>query len=226
MLLIRLQTKIKGVIAMKKRTPMKQQLLRILKKDPDSTIKTIMSYFTVSEVAVRRHLHELIQQGFINENIIKQDLGRPYHTYTLTKKGHLTFPNQYEQLPVELLNDLEELQGSKAVEKLLDKRLEREEALYRVHVTAENFDKKIAEIARIQDKKGYMVEYEKTIDGNYIIKNYHCPIMNVANEYQQVCNNEKKLFQNLFIHSKVFSSSCITEGDHCCKWIITKPTSG
>ncbi|MGM8211968.1 helix-turn-helix transcriptional regulator [Virgibacillus sp. W0430] len=208
---------------MKKRTPIKQQLLHVIKKDGESTIKSIMSYFTVSEVAVRRHLHELINQGFIKDNRIKQDIGRPYHTYELTDKGHRTFPNQYEQLPIELLNDLKAIKGTEAVDELLDKRMGREEERYRSRLSSDDFDKKIAEIARLQDEKGYMVEYEKTEAGDYVLKNYNCPIMNLANAYDRVCHNEKKVLGNLFSDSVVYSEACLTKGDNCCKWIIKKP---
>ncbi|MGM8365195.1 helix-turn-helix transcriptional regulator [Virgibacillus sp. W0181] len=208
---------------MKTRTPVKQKLLFVLKKDTACTIKTIMEHFSVTEVAVRRHLHELINQGFVKENIHKQDIGRPYHTYELTGKGHRTFPNQYEQLPVELLKDLEGLQGPEAVEELLDKRMEREEEYYQSQLSTGDFDQKIEEIAQLQNEKGYMIEYEKNADGDYIIKNYNCPIMNLAHSYNHVCGNEKKVFAKLFKNSEVISEQNITAGDHCCKWIITKP---
>ena len=113
---------------MSKRTPTKQRLLTILKKANDLTITEIMEHFTISEIAVRKQLHELVQQGFVKQQSHKQKLGRPYLTYDLTQKGHETFPNQYKSIPVELLEDLEELHGPQAVRALLDKHGEREKA--------------------------------------------------------------------------------------------------
>jgi len=113
-----------------KRASTKDKLLNILKKDHKSTIKEIMDYFTISEIAVRRHLNELEQQGFITREEVKQEISRPYYVYLLTEKGHQTFPNQYEQLPIELLQDLEAVQGKQAVTEVLAQRLQREKAYF------------------------------------------------------------------------------------------------
>lgn len=208
---------------MKKHASAKEKLLNVLKKDHESTIKDIMVYFTISEIAVRRHLRELEQQGFVKKEVVKQDIGRPYHVYLLTEKGHQTFPNQYEQLPLELLKDLEDIQGKQAVTDVLAKRMEREKELFKEHIKSDDFDEKIAAVAEIQDEKGYMIEYKKTAKGDYEVTNYNCPILNIASSYRQLCSNEKKVLSEVFTHSDVISETCITRGDHYCKWIITKP---
>lgn len=211
---------------MLKRKPTKQKILNILKKDANSTIKEIMEHFSISEIAVRRHIRDLVQQGFIKENKIKQEIGRPYYTYELTDKGHETFPNQYEQLPVELLQDLEAVQGRQAVKEVLDKRKEREETFYLSEIEqVDHFDDQISTISRLQSEKGYMTEYEKLDNGDYIIKNYNCPILNLASSYGRVCRNEKEVFAKIFPNSKVISEKCMTKGEHYCKWVITRPKS-
>ena len=210
---------------MKKQTSTKQKLLNILKKDHTSTIKEIMTYFNISEIAVRRHIHNLEQQGFVKVHTVKQKIGRPFHTYELTEKGHQTFPNQFERLPLELLEDLEELQGKDAVRSLLNKRMEREESFFLDEIKGQDFDGKIAAVARIQDEKGYMVEYNKQADGSYIINNFNCPIINIASSYRQICRNEKQVLAKVFSESDVVSRSCITKGNNFCQWTITIPKS-
>lgn len=162
------------------RIPVKQELLDVLKKEGKITIQEIMRHFSISEVAVRRHLHDLEQQGFVKRHTVKQELGRPYHTYELTAAGHNTFPNQYEQLPVDLLNDLEELEGKETVNKLITKRMEREKSEFTEAISASNLDSKIHQFAEIQDAKGYMVELNKIDDGYYEMRHYNCPIVNLA----------------------------------------------
>src|SRR5699024_5712189 len=176
----------------------KDRLLYVLKKNNPLTMSEITSYFSISEAAIRKHLHELEKQQFIQKKTIKQEIGRPYHKYMLTDKGHSTFPNQYDTLPIELLRDLEDLYGEEAVSNLLD-------------------------IARIRDENGYMVEVEQTDRGDYIFKHYNCPIANIASEYDQVCENEKIVMEKIFPHSHVISHTCITKGDNVCKWTISRP---
>lgn len=210
-------------MAVNKRTPTKQKLLNILKKDQKLTIKEIMVYFSISEIAVRRHIHELIQQGFLKKQSMKQKIGRPYYTYELAEKGHATFPNENETLPLEILQDLEATQGKQAVKSVLAQRMKRERAQFLEEVESENFDQRISTIVRIQEDKGFMIEYDQTTDGDYEIRNYNCPIINIASEYQQVCSNEKQVLGEVFPNSKVISRSCIASGGKFCNWIITKP---
>src|SRR5690625_486228 len=117
-------------MSMNKRTSTKQKLLNILKKDHKLTMKEIMAYFTISEIAVRRHIHELIQQGFLKKQSMKQEIGRPYYIYELTEKGHATFPNENDTLPLEILQDLEAVEGPQVVKKVLAKRMERDKAAF------------------------------------------------------------------------------------------------
>src|SRR5690625_2063601 len=208
---------------MKKRTPTKQKLLNILKKDHQSTIKTIMEYFVISEIAVRKHLNELEQRGFIKKETTKQEIGRPFYTYELTKQGHETFPNQYEKLPLELLQDLEDLKGTEAVEELLAKRMERERDYFLNEVTTTHFDEKISKVAEIQDEKGYMVEYDKQVDRSSEMKDFSCPYSTIASTNRQVCVSEQAILAKLCSGSEVVSHKCLAKGDYFCKWIITKP---
>lgn len=205
------------------RTSTKQKLLNILKREHECTIKEIMVHFEISEIAVRRHLRDLISQDFIRDRTVKQDIGRPYHVYALTDKGHLTFPNQYEELPIQLLHDLEEIQGRKAVRDLLLKRKEREQAEFESLLGDRTFDDKVKKIIERQNERGYMIEYEKTEQGNYEIKNFNCPIYNIASNYGQICNNEKDMYRHLFQESEVVAESCMTKGGTYCCWVISKP---
>ncbi|MFD2208140.1 helix-turn-helix transcriptional regulator [Virgibacillus halophilus] len=201
----------------------KQKLMDVLKKEEKAlTLEAIMTHFTISDAAVRKHLHELENQSIVRRNAVKQKLGRPFFTYELTKRGHGMYPNQYEHLPVELLQDLEELQGSQAVDALLKKRMEREKDFYDKAMTAHEEAGRIAEIAELLSEKGYMVELETRHGGEYIMKNFHCPIANLAVNYQQVCHNEQEMYAALFPDFDIVSHQCITDGDSQCKWIFKK----
>lgn len=203
----------------------KEKILYTLKKDDEMSIKEILAHFTISEVAIRRHLNDLIRQKLVKERVVKQDIGRPFHLYALTSKGHETFPNHYPDMPVELLQDLESLKGKEVVNELLMQRVNREEETLGEKMKDASFDKKVALMADIQETKGYMIEYEKLPDGDYEVKNYNCPIYNVASNYRQVCHYEKNMMRNVFPDSEVKPGACMTYGDQYCCWYISKPKS-
>src|SRR5690625_5114338 len=114
-------------ISMDKQMTTKDRILYILKKNGEISMKELADYFTISDIAIRKHVQSLIWEGFIKKRKERQEIGRPFHLYSLTKKGHRTFPNQYEHLPVKLLEDLQVLEGQKVVEDLLKYRQQREE---------------------------------------------------------------------------------------------------
>src|SRR5699024_12383217 len=87
---------------MSKKMTTKDKLLLIIKKEGEITIKSLMEHFTISEIAIRRHLRELITKKFIEERSVKQEVGRTFIKYKLTSTGHNTFPNQYNSLPLEM----------------------------------------------------------------------------------------------------------------------------
>lgn len=206
-----------------KRKSTKDQLLFVMKKEGESTIKNIMIHFTISEIAIRRHLRELIRQGFITEKSVKQKLGRPFHKYKLTSLGHDTFPNQDNSLPLEILKDIESTLGKEAVSKVLKERKSRESDSYEAELVGKTFDDQIEKVAEIQDKQGYMVEYSENSDGSYNIVNYNCPVYSIASSYNEICHNEKDVLQKTFPNSKVVSDSRIIDGKKNCCWTISKP---
>ena len=202
----------------------KEKILNSLKltKEHECTMKDIMEHFSISETAVRKHLQELISSGFIRERIVKQEIGRPYHLYSLTGKGHSTFPSQHEQLPLDLLQDLEEVGGKQVVNELLLKRREREEKELFSALSHKDFEGKMRKLTELQNEKGYMMEYRETPEGNYEIINYNCPIYNLASSYGQICKNENGMIAKIFSDGDVVSKSCIVSGGKYCGWLLTK----
>lgn len=213
----------KGSDVMTKQMTTKDKLLNILKRHYELTIKEIMEYFSISEIAVRRHLHELVREDFIKRVSNKQEIGRPYYSYLLTEKGHQTFPNQDDTLSLELLEDLEALYGEQAVTDVLTKWKNREKKLFEQEIKTSDFDEKIEQVAKIRHEHGYMVEVEQTEKGNYQIKYFNCPIATVACAYDQICCIEKNIFEEVFENSEVTPKTMLTKGDHCCTWTINRP---
>lgn len=200
----------------------KEKVLYILKKDGEISMKELADYFTISDIAVRKHVQSLLWDGFIKKRKERQEIGRPFHLYSLTKKGHHTFPNQYDELPVRLLEDLEQLEGKEVVENLLRHRKVREESEFASKLPNGNFDDRMAEMVRLQEEKGYMIDYKRLDNGNYEMKIFNCPIYNLASEFHEVCTNEETMYQNLFPDKDVKVMSHLTKGAKYCSWVISQ----
>lgn len=64
-----------------------------------------------------------------------------------------------------------------------------------------------------------MAEWNREEDGSYVIREYNCPIRQVATQYRKACQCEHSLFEEL-LDAKVTRNECMAEGGHCCRYAI------
>ena len=210
---------------MRKEGSSRQTILLMLKRHKERTVAELAKGLGITEMAVRKYLHSLEREGVIESRIERQAMGRPSHHYFLTLKGEESFPRQYCDLSLQMLQDLEELSGSDIVAQLFEKRKERLHDKYVMHVTG-SFNERIKALARIQSDNGYMVEYEKMEDGSYRFIEYNCPIARIAKRYPVACSCELQLFKQLLKTNHVVQVTCMAkDGGNCCTYSIRENES-
>ncbi|MFN7251831.1 MAG: helix-turn-helix transcriptional regulator [Anaerobacillus sp.] len=196
----------------------RDQILSMLKVNKQLTVSEMANQLDITEMAVRRHLNTLERDNIISTSLVRQAMGRPTNVYYLTKTGQEMFPRNYATLTVDLLRDIEDMSGQAMVEQLFERRKERMKEKYGSRITDHNsLDDKIAELARLQNEHGYMVEWEKDKEGNYLFKEYNCPISEIAKEYPVACKCELSLFQELLGTDEVDCEVCmaVDAEPHC-----------
>lgn len=198
----------------------KDKIIYTLKRKKKVTVAEFAELLEITPMAVRRHLHTLERNGLISSELKRQTMGRPLHVYTLSEQGEELFPNQYEMLSLDLLKDIEDLNGREKVYELLLRRKDRTKNRYIEETESLTFQKKLSKLAALQEEKGYMVEVEYNDDGTYLFHQYHCPIMKVAENYQKICLQEVDLFQEVLEADKVSSEDCLVSGGDCCTFKI------
>ncbi|MFG6117010.1 helix-turn-helix transcriptional regulator [Halobacillus sp. MO56] len=205
-----------------KQSSTKDMILLLLKKNKSLTIAELAEKVAISEIAVRKHIHFLEHNNLVKARVVRQPIGRPVNYYELSVKGQEAFTNHYESFSVELLNDIEKLYGKTMVYELFNHRSERIEEEYKRHMTSESFQARVEELAEIQEQKGYMVELEKQNDKAYTLKQYNCPIWNIAQHYKSICGHEVKLFSDVLADSDVRAEKTMISGEACCTFQITQ----
>ncbi len=204
------------IVVKKETNSTRQVILTLLKRQKELTVSALATELELTEMAVRRHLRELEKDQLISSRVEKQAMGRPIHRYFLTEKGNESFPRNYNELSLGILQDLEQLSGSEIVDQLFEQRKERLYKKYEVDITG-SFEERIEALAKIQSEGGYMVEYKKTEDGSFEFVEYNCPIAQVAKEYPIACSCEQELFKKLLKTNSVERTSCIAkENSTCC----------
>ncbi|WCN38400.1 helix-turn-helix transcriptional regulator [Aneurinibacillus uraniidurans] len=199
----------------------RNQILHMLKIKGSMTVGEMAQELEITEMAVRRHLNTLERDKYIQTRLLRQAMGRPTNVYSLSQEADNMFPKNYQDLTLEILGDIEELQGAEMVEALFRLRQQRQESLYRdVVPEGSDFEKKLEMLARMQNEKGYMVEVKKDEEtGRYILVESNCPIFDVAREYTFACNCEKTLFENI-LETRVEQEQCMATGGDNCVYVI------
>lgn len=195
----------------------RDQILNMLKVKGPLPVSDMAVELGITEMAVRRHLNTLERDNLIKSSLVRQAMGRPTNVYSLSQEADELFPRNYSTLTLDFLRDIREIDGAAKVESLFKRREDRLEENYRPQIEAsETLEDRVAILAELQNQKGYMVQWEQdSSTGNFYLKEYNCPIAQVAREFTQACNCELSLFRRV-LKANVEQTSCMAKGgEHC-----------
>ncbi|MEK3794565.1 metalloregulator ArsR/SmtB family transcription factor [Paenibacillus sp. FSL R7-0204] len=198
----------------------RRMIMTLLKMRGPLTISALAEELGITEMGVRRHVLQLEQESLAKTKVVRQAMGRPMHVYSLTEQAEDHFPKSYHNLALELLRELDHGSGTDAVNMLFEGRKRRMLAHYSKVMQSRELEERVAELSTIQNAGGYMAEWSKEEDGSYTLREYNCPIRQVATQYRKACQCEQHLFEEL-LEAKVTRSECMAEGGQCCRYAIT-----
>lgn len=202
----------------------RNQILYILKTEGPLSVAELTKQTRITNMAVRRHLQTLEKDGLIEAETVRQSMGRPTSVYRLTKTAEKMFPQNYQALLTDLLYELRQIAGEDIIHLLFQRRMHTLKKQYEVNLQGKSIQEQVSVLTKIQNDQGYMAKWEKHDDSNservqFQIIEHHCPIANIANQYQHACHYELKLFESL-LHARVTRTACMTEGDQTCCYLI------
>jgi predicted ArsR family transcriptional regulator len=173
------------------------EIVTALRDEGERTVTHLADRLGISEVATRRHLTVLEEEGFVTSRTVKRPgRGRPAAWYQLTEDAEALFPHRYDRLASEVLDFLTEQHGRAGLRAFLRWRLEREAAELRQAVTAEDLHERLAQLAEALSEAGFAAEVEPGADGFQLVQN-HCTIADVAKAHPEVCAYEAAAFSQV-----------------------------
>ena len=179
-----------------------------------------MKYIQPKKVA------DLQDRGLVESSEVKRGVGRPIMQYSLTKSGKSAFPKAYGHIATFALDYIEKNLGKLAVEDVLRER--QSELLYKYHDILKDldFDQKVKRLARLRDEEGYIAESKKTgkKSENYILLEYNCPIIMIAEKHWEACSIETELFEKV-LDADIKATHRAAKGDSVCKFTIKRKKS-
>ena len=200
----------------------KKKLLYYLKVMQQAGLEELANVMKVSRMAVHKHLGLLQQRGLVEAVETRGHVGRPRMVYQLTSQSKTVFPKSYSAIATHALDFIERNMGKEAVEKVLHERQSELFDQYYKRLKNLDFDKQVKELARIRDEEGYIAESKKESEsggGKYVLLEYNCPIIHIAEKHWEACSTETELFEKL-LGANIETTHRAAKGDLICKFII------
>ena len=206
----------------------KKKLLYYLKVMQQAGLEELANVMKVSRMAVHKHLGLLQQRGLVEAVETRGHVGRPRMVYQLTSQSKTVFPKSYSAIATHALDFIERNMGKEAVEKVLRERQSELFDQYYKRLNGLDFDKQVKELARIRDEEGYIAESKKDSksgSGKYVLLEYNCPIIHIAEKHWEACSTETELFEKL-LEADIETTHRAAKGDLVCKFIIKERKEG
>ncbi|UUZ80062.1 transcriptional regulator [Paenibacillus sp. P26] len=194
-------------------------IMTMLKTQGPLTVNDMSKQLGITEMAIRRHLNTLERDGLLETKLVRQAMGRPTHTYSLTVAADELFPKKYQHLTLDLLEELAEMAGEEKIDQLFDRRKKRLIEKYEERMEGKPLPERVRALAEIQNANGYMVDWGEQTDGVYVLHEHNCPIAQVALRYNHACSCELSMFQEL-LGAEVERTDCLAKGGSRCTYII------
>lgn len=198
----------------------RRSIMIMLKTQGPFSVSELARELNITEMAVRRHIHTLDQEGLLITETVRIPTGRPFLRFRLSERAEEHFPHNYHQLALDLLSELDE----DAVAVLFEGRKQKLLSRYQSIADTQDHKERVATLTDIQHHGGYMARYEQQSEDQYTIYEYNCPINQIANRYDIACQCEQQLFEQL-LQADVKRTECIAKGGHCCVYQIQFPSN-
>lgn len=191
-------------------------ILRLLKRDGEMSAPELAETIGISDVAVRRHIGVLSDEGLIADRTVNQGRGRPVAVYRLSDRGEQLFPHRYDDVAGELLEFLRDREGRAGVRAFLRWRQDREAAAYSAAVDASDLGGRLEQLAEALCCAGYEAEVSRTDDG-YELRQTHCAVYEIARDNPEMCAHEAAAFRAVLGDEvKVTRRRTLAKGDGAC----------
>ncbi len=202
------------------------RLLGLIKRRGPQRTGDLARALGVTAEAVRQQLVQLADAGLVVSESHRRGVGRPSRLWSLTAAGHARFPDTHAELTVQLIDAVRATFGEAALEQIIWGREADIRRAYRAALDgARTLAARVARLAEIRAREGYMAEWRKDGDGFLLVEN-HCPICTAAAACQGFCRSELKIFRDaLGPDAAVERVEHVLAGARRCAYRITRSGS-
>lgn len=196
-------------------------ILHTIKQRHQATVNELAEAADVSPVTVRHHLNALQADSLLVSDSVRRKVGRPYHVYSLSQKGHELFPKRYARLSTRLLEELKQQFPTEVVTELFHNVVDDIIAEHRSEFKDLEFEERLAYLIDLLAEEGFLARWEK-VEGEYHLIEYSCPYISLGQEHTEICSFDRELIVSV-LDAEVEQHSCMLTGADCCDFTINLP---
>ena len=195
-------------------------ILAILLRLGEATAHDMATRLEISVQATRRHLRGLEDDGLVEGSSSAEGPGRPSYRWQLTSKGHAQFADGSESFALTLLESLSKELPTEALQALLQHQAVQQAAQYRERLGDGPLEQRVARLVELRKAEGYVAECDPEADG-WVIREFHCSVMRIAEQFPCVCDQELQLIRHTFPDCQVERVHWRLEAGHSCGFRLT-----
>jgi predicted ArsR family transcriptional regulator len=207
-------------------------IVELLHRAGAQPVAAIAGHLGISEVATRRHLVNLLEEGLIEEREQRASGGRPAAWFDLTERAGRLFPQSYDRFANEVLDFLTAQHGRDGLLAFLRWRVDREVDALADAVADGTVQDRVARLAEALTSAGFLADVVETAaattgpDATTLptlqLIQRHCAIEEVAREHPEICAYEAAAFSRaLGADVQLSRRTTIAAGDDACVCTVT-----
>ena len=194
-------------------------------------VAALAAHLGISEVATRRHLGVLREDGLVEEREPRASGGRPATCFALTERADRLFPQSYDRLANELLAFLTAEHGEDGLLAFLRWRVDREVDALAGTIAGGPLEERVAQLAAALSEAGFLADVVEADDATakglptLRLVQHHCVIQGVAREHPEICTYEAAAFARaLGTDVEVARHETIADGAPACVCTVSART--
>jgi predicted ArsR family transcriptional regulator len=180
----------------------RQLILDTLHDRGDCTVDELVKELTeridhdITAVTVRHHLDILRSEDLVTPPTIRRrsSPGRPQHVFALTEKALEQFPNNYQHLAANLLDQIKATlppaQVNVILEQLADSMVADAGAL------SPSMESRLNQVVAYLTQQGYEATWEPCAEG-FLLRTHNCPYRAIAGDHDELCGLDSRLVAGL-----------------------------
>jgi DeoR family suf operon transcriptional repressor len=209
--------------------PTRDAALSLLLRHGEATATDLAERLGVSVQAMRRHLRSLEDDGLVEASPAAEGPGRPSNRWRLTDRGRARFPDGSEHFALGLLQSMAHSLSPDTMRLLMQQQAVEKAEDYRQRIGDGSLGHRLERLVELRRDEGYVAELQRDAASEgeaWVISEFHCSVMRIAEEFPMVCDQELQLICHTFPDCSVERVHWRLEEGHSCGFrLMPRPTA-